>query len=123
MLKLKWLNFNASIVNIFPSKQRVDIAVRTKQHFRNLGLNHTEKSATASNFWNMGHEINNSANLIKSVNKKNELITWEKIFINKHAHHMNFEVLSLKSMYADHHSSSMAPISITIMRDETLLSI
>ena len=28
------------------------------------------------------------ANLLKSVNKKNELITWENIFIHKHAHHI-----------------------------------
>ena len=36
---------------------------------------------------------NNSANILKSVNRKNELIIWEKIFIHKHAHHiMNFEV-------------------------------
>jgi hypothetical protein len=42
----------------------------------------------------MGHEINNTANLLKSVNKKNELITWEKVFIYKYTHHiMNFEVL------------------------------
>ena len=44
--------------------------------------------------WNTGHEINNSAKLIKSVNRKNQLIIWEKIFIHKHAPNiMNFEVL------------------------------
>ena len=31
-----------------------------------------------------GHEIDNSANLLKSVNRKIELIVWEKIFIHKH---------------------------------------
>ena len=37
--------------------------------------------------------INKSATLLKSVNKKNELMIWEKIFIHKHAHHnMNFEI-------------------------------
>ena len=55
---------------------------RTKEHFRNLKLNHTEKSAIASHFLNTRHEINNSANLLKSVNKTNELIIWEKIFIH-----------------------------------------
>jgi hypothetical protein len=41
----------------------------------------------------MGHEINNSAILLKSVDRKNELIIWKKIFIHKNTHHiMNFEV-------------------------------
>ena len=52
--------------------------MRTKEHFRNLMLNHTDKSAIASYFWNTGHEINNSANLLKSANRKNEIIIWEK---------------------------------------------
>ena len=71
-----------------------------------------KKSAIALHFWNMGHEINNSAILLKSVNRKNELITWEKIYLHKHADHiMNFEVLpeswefSLKSMLADHQTA------------------
>ena len=73
--------------------------MRTKEHFRNLRLNHIDKSAIASHFWNSGHEINNSANVLKSVNRKNEIITWEKIFIHKHAHHiMNFEVLPVSSL-------------------------
>ena len=39
-----------------------------------------------------GHEINNSANVLKSVNRKDELM-WKNIFIHKHAHHiMNYEV-------------------------------
>ena len=66
---------------------------RTKEHFRNLRLNHTDQSVIASHFWTR-HEINNTANILKSINKKNELITWEKIFIHKHTHHiMNFEVV------------------------------
>jgi hypothetical protein len=28
-------------------------------HFRNLRLNHTDKSARALHFWNTGHETNN----------------------------------------------------------------
>ena len=57
--------------------------MRTKGHFRNLTLNHTYKSAIASHSWNTGHKIN----------RKNELIIWENIFIHKHAHYiMNFEV-------------------------------
>ena len=51
------------------------------------------KSAMASHVWNTGHEINKSVSLLKSVNKKNELMIWGKIFIHKHAHHiMNFEI-------------------------------
>ena len=69
-----------------PSKKHLE--TRTKEHFRNLRLNHTDKSAIASHFWNTGHEINNSVNLLKSVNRKNEIIIWEKIFIHKHAHHI-----------------------------------
>jgi hypothetical protein len=47
----------------------------------------------------MGHEINNSANIIKSINRKNKLIIWEKTFIHKHAHHiMNFEVMPESSL-------------------------
>ena len=70
-----------------------------------LHLRHTDKSAIASHFWNTGNEINNSANILKSVNRKNEL-TREKIFIHKHAHHiMNFEIPPesslIKSTYAD----------------------
>ena len=66
-------------------------------------FNHTKKSAIASHFWNMGHEIDNSANLLKSVNRKNELITWEKIFIHKHAHHiMNFKVPPESSLITSH---------------------
>ena len=92
--------------------------LETKEHFRNLRLNHTEKSATVLHCWNTGHEINNSSklnkffhseenqiiqhnsvNLLKLINKKNELIIWEKIFVHKHAHHiMNFEVTSDSSL-------------------------
>jgi hypothetical protein len=42
-----------------------NLETRTKEHFRNLRLNYTEKSAIASHFWSTGHEINNSANLLK----------------------------------------------------------
>ena len=69
-------------VYIGQTKRNLD--TRTKEHFRNLRLNHTDKSAIASNFWNTGHEINNSANILKSVNRKNELIIWEKMLIFKH---------------------------------------
>ena len=99
------------------------------EHFRNLRSNHTDKSAIASHFWNTGHEINNSANILKSVNRKNELITWEKIFIHKHTHHiMNFEVppvslLIKKNIWSPADSASMAPISIATMHDTTLQSI
>jgi hypothetical protein len=58
------------------TKRNLD--TRTKEHFRNLRLDHIEKSAIALHFWNIGHEINNSANLLKSVNNKNELIIWKK---------------------------------------------
>ena len=55
-----------------------NLGKRTKEHYRNLRLNSTEKSTIASHFWNTGHEINNSANLLKPANKKNELIIWGK---------------------------------------------
>ena len=63
-----------------------NLETRSKEHFRNHRLNHTDKSAIALHLWNTRHEINNSANLLKSVNRKYELIIWEKIFIHKHAH-------------------------------------
>ena len=79
---------------------------RTKEHFKNLRLNHTEKSAIASQFWNTGHEINNSAILLKPVNRKNELIIWEKISINTHITLWILKscqlVHSLKSMCGNH---------------------
>ena len=69
-----------------------NLETRTKEHFRNLRLNHIEKSAIESHFKNTGLP-ENSANLLKSVYKRNELIIWEKIFIHKHAHHIkNYEV-------------------------------
>ena len=95
----------------------------TKEHFRNLRLNHT----VASHFWNTGHEINHSANLLKSVNRKNELITWEETFVHKHAHHiMNFEITPKSSfikkyVYRSPDSALMVPISITTMQDATTL--
>ena len=46
-----------------------NLETRTKEHFRNLRLNHTEQSAIASHFWNTGHEIKNSANSSVSVPK------------------------------------------------------
>ena len=54
-----------------------------KNILETLGLNHTEKS---SRFWNTGHEINNSADLLKSVNRKNELIIWGKKYLSLHVH-------------------------------------
>ena len=57
------------------------------------------------------------ANLLKSVNKKNELIIWEKIFTHKHVHHiMNFEDLPESSLIKKYvcrspDSTSMAPTS------------
>jgi GIY-YIG catalytic domain. len=78
---------------VYIGQTKKNLEMRTKEHFRNLRLNHTDKSAITSHFLNTGHEINNSVNLLKSVNRKNELISWEKICIHKHAHHiMNFEV-------------------------------
>ena len=101
------------------------LETRTKVHFRNLRLNHTEKSAIASYFWNTGHEINNSAILLKSVKRKNELIIWEKIFIHKYTHlSMNFEVspessLIKNSVCRSPDSALMAPTSIATMPDTT----
>jgi hypothetical protein len=86
-------------------------------------LNHRDKSAIASHFWNTGHEINNSAIILKLVNRKNELITWEKIFIHKHKHHiMNFKVPPVSSLIKKYvcrppDSASMAPINIATMQD------
>jgi len=70
------------------TKRNLD--TRTKEHFRNLRLDHIEKSAIALHFWNIGHEINNSANLLKSVNNKNKLIVWGKKIIHKHTSHYEF---------------------------------
>ena len=67
-----------------------------------------------------GHEIDNSAALLKSINRRNKLLIWEKIFIYKHAHHiMNFEVLSKNSLitkyvYRSPDRVSIAPTNITI---------
>ena len=103
--------------------------MRTKEHFRNVRLNHVEKSAIAAHFWNTGHEINNSATLLKSVNQKNELTIWEKIFIHKHAHHiMNFEIQPESSLIKKYvcrspDSASIAPTSNATIRDVTLQSI
>ena len=78
--------------------------------------------AIASHFWNMGHEINNSAILLKSVN---ELIN----NLGQHTHHiMNFEVLPESSLIKEYVCRSpdialMAPISIATMCDTTLQSI
>jgi hypothetical protein len=89
-------------------------------------LNHTDKSTIASYFWNTGHEINNSANILKSVNRKNEQITWEKIFTHRHAHHiMNYEVLPVTSLIKKYmcrppDSALMAPISIATMQDTSV---
>ena len=89
-------------------------------------MNHTDQSAIASHFWHTGHEINNTANILKSVNKKNELITWEKIFIHKHAHHiMNFEVPPVSSLIKKYIcrppvSASMAPISTVTTQDTSV---
>ena len=106
-----------------------NLETRTKEHFRNVRLNHLEKSAIGSHVWNTGHEINKSATLLKSVNKKNELMNWEKIFIHKHAHHiMNFEIPPESSLIKKYvcrppDSASIAPTSNATMRDVTLQSI
>ena len=56
----------------------------------------------------------------------NELITWEKIFIHKHAHHiMNFEVPPVSSLIRKYifrlpDSALMAPISIATMQDTSV---
>ena len=85
---------------VYIGQTKRNVETRTNKHFGNLRLNHTDKSAIASHFWNTGHEINNTASILKSVNKKNELITWrEKKFIPKHAHHiMNFKVPPVSSV-------------------------
>ena len=56
---------------VYIGQTKRNLETRTKEHFRNLRLNYTDKSAIASHFWNTGHEINNSANILKSVNRKN----------------------------------------------------
>jgi hypothetical protein len=79
-----------------------------------------------TDFHILGHEINNTANILKSVNKKNELITWEKIFIHKHAHHiMNFEVSPISSLIRKYifrppDSASMAPTSSATTQDTSV---
>ena len=66
---------------------------------------------------------------LKSVNRKNELIIWEKIVIHKNAYHiMNFEVPLVSSLIKKYicrpaDSASMAPISIATMQGATLQSI
>ena len=42
---------------VYIGQTKRNLETRTK-HFRNLRLNHTDKSAIASHFWNTGHEIN-----------------------------------------------------------------
>ena len=114
---------------VYIGQTKRNLETRTKEHFRNLRLNHLEKSAIASHVWNTGHEINKSATLLKSVNIKNELMIWEKIFIHKHAHHiMNFEIppesyLIKKYVCRPPDSASIAPTSSGTMRDVTLQSI
>ena len=106
-----------------------NLETRTKEHFRNVRLNHLEKTAIASHVWNTGHEINKSATLLKSVNEKNELMIWEKIFIHKHAHYMmNFEIPPESSLIKKYvcrppDSASIEPTSNATMRDVTLQSI
>jgi GIY-YIG catalytic domain. len=79
---------------VYIGQTKRNVETRTKEHFRILRLNHIEKSALALPFWNTGQETDNSATLLKSVNKRNILLIYEKIFIYKHAHNiMNFEVL------------------------------
>ena len=62
---------------VYIGQTKINLETRTKEHFRNFRVNHRDQSAIASHFWNTGHEINNTTNILKSVNKKNELITWE----------------------------------------------
>jgi hypothetical protein len=66
---------------------------------------------------------------LKSVNRRNELIIWEKIFIHKHAHHiMNFEVppesFIIKKYVCRPPDSALMPLnSIATTYDTTLQSI
>jgi len=85
---------------VYIRQTKRNLETRTKEHFRNLRLNNTDQSTIASHFWNTGHEINKTASILKSVNKKIELITWEKIFIHKYAYHIlvNFEVPPVSSL-------------------------
>jgi hypothetical protein len=111
---------------VYIEQTKRNLEMRTKEHFRNLRLYHTNKSAIASHFWKTRHEINNSANILKSVNRKNELITWERIFIHKHTHHiMNFEVPPVSSLIKKYicrppDSASMAPINIATMQNTSV---
>ena len=56
---------------VYIGQTKRNLETRTKENFRNLRLNHTDKLAIALHFWKMGHEINNSASLLKSFNRKN----------------------------------------------------
>jgi GIY-YIG catalytic domain. len=50
---------------VYIGQTKRNLETRTKEHFKNLRLNHTDKSTIASHFWNTGHEINNSAIILK----------------------------------------------------------
>ena len=56
---------------IYIGKTKRNLETRVKEHFRNIKNGEIEKSAIAAHVWNMGYEINNSAILLKSVNRKN----------------------------------------------------
>ena len=45
--------------------RHVPLTICSIEHFKNLRMNNAEKSAIALHFWNKGHEINNSAKLLK----------------------------------------------------------
>ena len=111
--KIFWKNiktWNSQLETNRPSKfnishkldrQREIQKTRTKEHLVNFRLNHTEKSAIALQFlehrtWNWLLAI-----LLKSVNRKNELVIWEK-YLSTNMHmtlwilKSHLRVLSLK---------------------------
>ena len=120
------MNCKQCVKEVYIGQIKKNLETRTKEHFRNLNVTYTEKSAIASHFCNTGYEINNSANLLKSINKKNKPIIWENIFIHKYAHHiMNFEVPPESSLFKKYvcrspDSASMAPINIATTQDTSV---
>ena len=81
------------VVTIYIGKTKRNIHTRAKEHIRNIKSYQIDKLAVAVHFWQTYYEMDLEPKLLKPVNTKIELETWENIFILKNKDRvMHFEI-------------------------------
>ena len=80
-----------SCEKVYIGQTKRTLKIRGREHINCIKNQETDRSAVAAHFWKEKHDVKFPPSLLKEVNNKFHLTTWENIFINEYKHR-NFNV-------------------------------